>query len=176
MGCCSPVATASHLQWHCVEPSYGQLLQLILDMHFLLLSLIGLKLFYWNATLHLKISAMLLSLEFLFTVLRYTYHLTHICIINMLFCLFPLETRYLFITNQLIWRVQVEWENHPQINLSTWFTYRFMKHNLKHLSYISDELDSGNVCPACPQVCTYMYWPETCKNDATEYIFRVEGK
>ncbi|CAI8020244.1 hypothetical protein GBAR_LOCUS12112, partial [Geodia barretti] len=31
----------------------------------------------------------------------------------------------------------------------------YMKHNLRHLNYISSHLDSGNVCPACPQVGIY---------------------
>lgn len=28
-----------------------------------------------------------------------------------------------------------------------------MKHELRNLSFISDELDNGNICPACPKVC-----------------------
>ena len=30
--------------------------------------------------------------------------------------------------------------------------YRFMKHNLRNVSHITSKLDSGNICPACPQV------------------------
>ena len=29
---------------------------------------------------------------------------------------------------------------------------RYMKVEVRNLSYISDELDEGNVCPACPKV------------------------
>ena len=29
---------------------------------------------------------------------------------------------------------------------------RFMKVELRHLSFISDKLDKGNTCPACPKV------------------------
>lgn len=29
--------------------------------------------------------------------------------------------------------------------------FRYMKIELRHLSYITDELDNGNVCPACPK-------------------------
>ena len=31
--------------------------------------------------------------------------------------------------------------------------YRFLKHKVRHLDYLLKDLDSGNVCPACPQVC-----------------------
>ena len=30
--------------------------------------------------------------------------------------------------------------------------YRYMRHELRHLFYISEDLDQGNVCPACPKV------------------------
>ena len=30
--------------------------------------------------------------------------------------------------------------------------YRYLKAELRHLSYLSGELDSGNICPACPKV------------------------
>ena len=40
------------------------------------------------------------------------------------------------------------------LNLLILIKYRFIKHNLRHLSYISIHLDSGNVCHACPQVCS----------------------
>ncbi len=29
---------------------------------------------------------------------------------------------------------------------------RFLKHNIRHLGFIGEDLDSGNVCPACSQV------------------------
>jgi hypothetical protein len=29
--------------------------------------------------------------------------------------------------------------------------FRFMKHSLRNLCYITSKLDSGNICPACPQ-------------------------
>ena len=32
------------------------------------------------------------------------------------------------------------------------FYFRFYKHELRHMTYLSEELDSGNVCPACPEV------------------------
>lgn len=35
---------------------------------------------------------------------------------------------------------------------------RFLKHNLRHLSYINENLDHGNVCPACPQVVLQSHW------------------
>lgn len=30
---------------------------------------------------------------------------------------------------------------------------RYMKMELRHLTFINPELDGGNVCPACPKVC-----------------------
>ncbi len=32
-----------------------------------------------------------------------------------------------------------------------------MKHEMRHLSYVSDKLDQGNVCPACPEVIWTLY-------------------
>ena len=32
------------------------------------------------------------------------------------------------------------------------FFFRFYKHELRHMAYLSEELDTGNVCPACPEV------------------------
>ena len=31
--------------------------------------------------------------------------------------------------------------------------FRYHKHELRHLNYLSPDLDSGNICPACPKVC-----------------------
>ena len=42
---------------------------------------------------------------------------------------------------------------------------RFLKGNLRHLTYLSSELDFGDVCPACPHASTggslhgYVYIP-----------------
>ena len=36
--------------------------------------------------------------------------------------------------------------------LDVYGCFRFLKHNIRHLTYISEDLDSGNVCPACSQV------------------------
>ena len=30
--------------------------------------------------------------------------------------------------------------------------YRYLKVELRHLGYLSGQLDSGNMCPACPKV------------------------
>ena len=29
---------------------------------------------------------------------------------------------------------------------------RFFKHQMRHLSHLSSDLDHGNICPACPKV------------------------
>ena len=31
--------------------------------------------------------------------------------------------------------------------------YRYFKHEIRHLSYLSEDLDSRNRCPACSEVC-----------------------
>ena len=33
-----------------------------------------------------------------------------------------------------------------------------MKHNLRHLHYINNSLDSGNICPACPKVYIFIIY------------------
>ena len=32
------------------------------------------------------------------------------------------------------------------------FMHRFFRHEMRHLSLLSQSLDSGNICPACPKV------------------------
>ena len=34
----------------------------------------------------------------------------------------------------------------------TQYHCRYMKVEVRNLSYISDEFDNGNICPACPKV------------------------
>ena len=46
---------------------------------------------------------------------------------------------------------------------------------MRHLNYFSNDLDSGNVHPACPQVSTNN-WAKMCVAYTTAYIYRVEGK
>ena len=36
--------------------------------------------------------------------------------------------------------------------LKTLYHGRYMKVEVRSLSYISDEFDKGNICPACPKV------------------------
>ena len=52
-----------------------------------------------------------------------------------------------------------------KIYIKLYFEYRFMKHNLRNLSYITGKLDSGNICPACPQVLQF--------HPGVSYSFRV---
>lgn len=39
---------------------------------------------------------------------------------------------------------------HP--NCTGYFIYRAMKHELRHPTFLCEELDNGNICPACPKV------------------------
>jgi len=34
----------------------------------------------------------------------------------------------------------------------TLLPFRIFKHDLRHLHFLSNDLDNGNVCPACPKV------------------------
>ena len=59
--------------------------------------------------------------------------------------------------------------------------YRFLKHKVRHLDYLLKDLDSGNVCPACPQVC-HEIPPFLCTlntvcihNDCCSYIHLLRG-
>lgn len=68
------------------------------------------------------------------------------------------------------------------IDVSMYYNYRCMKHNVRHLSHICDTLDSGNVCPACPQkVRNWRYIhkvTELCTLCCVPYYnyYRMEGK
>lgn len=71
---------------------------------------------------------------------------------HIFYCLVS-EERYIFMFNWLIWRISVIFQLFFSNIIVVMFIYsRFFKHELRHLSYLSTDLDNGNVCPACPKV------------------------
>ena len=46
-------------------------------------------------------------------------------------------------------------------------SYRYMKHEMRHMTYLLDSLDSENKCPACPLVCV----KKLCENTYKSYNF-----
>ena len=65
-------------------------------------------------------------------------------------------------------------------------TFKILNYELRNLHFLSEHLDSGNVCPACPKVCLQYHYSTTvyensllfsCKKDNGKIVYvTVEGR